>query len=97
MYTKNSIVNIHWRTDAEAGAPILWPPDVKSQSLQKTLIAGKIEGSRRKRGRYRMRWLDGTTESMHMSLNKPQEILKDRESRHAVVRGVTNSQTRLSD
>ena len=97
MYTKNSIVNIHWRTDAEAEAPILWPPDVKSQSLQKTLIAGKIEGSRRKRGQYRMRWLDGTTESMHMSLSKPQEILKDRESRHAVVRGVTNSQTRLSD
>ena len=93
MYTKNSIVNIHWRTDAEAEAPIPWPPEVKSQSLQKTLIPGKIEGSRRKRGRYRMRWLDGTTESMDMSLSKPQEILKDRESRHAVVHGVTNSQT----
>ena len=97
MYTKNSIVNIHWRTDAESEAPIPWPPEVKSQSLQKTLIPGKIEGSRRKRGRYRMRWLDGTTESMDMSLSKPQEILKDRESRHAVVHGVTNSQTQLSD
>ena len=57
------------RTDGEAEAPILWPPDVKSNSLENTLMLGKIEGKRR-RGRQRMRWLDGITESMVMSLSK---------------------------
>ena len=57
------------RTETEAEIPILWPPDEKINSLEKTLMLGKIEGGRR-RGRLRMRWLDGITDSMGMSLSK---------------------------
>ena len=85
------------RTGAEAEAPILWPPLMRrTDSLENTLMLGKIEGRRRK-WRQRVRWLDGITDSMDMSLSKLQEIVNETEACHAAVHGLAKIWTWLSD
>ena len=84
------------RNDAKAETPVLWPPHGRVDSLEKTLMLGGI-GGRRRRGRQRMRWMDGITDSMDMSLSELRVFVMDREAWHAVIHGVTKSRIRLSN